>query len=143
MKYRNTFLRLAEKLFEEGKKEKALEVLNKSLEELPVSQIGSDSYLLYYIPLLYELKANEKANDLIEILARESYQNIRYVLSLKPSKRGFTTPDINKELQITQLLIQLSYGAEEKELAERIKNETEALLGQTVFQFPKENKTEK
>ena len=42
MKYRNTFLRLAQKLYDEGKQAEAVAVLDKSLEEIPLYQVPAD-----------------------------------------------------------------------------------------------------
>lgn len=84
MKYRNTFLRLAEQLNQEGKNEKAIAVLDKVMEELPLSQVPADNSLLRYIPMYYTLGETEKANHLVNELATNNYQMLKYIHSLRP-----------------------------------------------------------
>ena len=64
MKYRTTFLRLAEQLYMEGENEKAIAVLNKSLTELPINKVPMSNELLNYIAMYYELGDYEKGNEL-------------------------------------------------------------------------------
>lgn len=137
MKYRNTFLRLAEELLYEGDTIRAEKVLDKSLEELPVTKLGVDDYLLYYIPLYYKLNKHNKANKLVKFIGEDSFQNIRYILSRGESSKNIMGSNINKELQLVQLLIQISYSSKEYEVANELKNKVESLVGQEIFSMPK------
>ncbi len=106
MKYRNTFLRLAEQLMQEAatetrvigdtiineitdssKIQEAVRVLDKSLEEIPLYQVPADFFLLNYISIYYAAGEQEKGNDLAWALALDNAQTLRYIGSLSPNRR--------------------------------------------------------
>ncbi|MEG1738101.1 MAG: DUF2723 domain-containing protein [Odoribacter sp.] len=130
MKYRSTFLRLAEKLHEAGEKEKAVAILDKSLEELPLFQVPIDNNLLNYIPLYYALGEKEKANALVNELTITNYQTLKYIQSLSPQFAN--NPNLQQEqdisLRIIQMLIDMTSRAGEKQVALDIKNKVEILF---------------
>ena len=135
MKYRNTFLRLAEKLQKEGKTEKAIAVLDKSLEELPINQVPVDNNLLNYIPLYYALGVPEKANHLLEELATNNYQMLKYVTSLSPNFAN--TPVIRREanisMQVLEMLINVAMQAGQQDLALNIKEKVESIFNPRLY----------
>lgn len=135
MKYRSTFLRLAEQLQLEGKKEEALAVLNKSLEELPISQIGADNTLLYYIPLYYALGETEKGNHLLNELVTNNYQMLKYIHSLSPkfANTGAIQQEENNSYYVLQALMDMAYRSGQKELALDIKNKVEGILNPALL----------
>lgn len=135
MKYRNTFLRLAEQLHTEGKSEKAIAVLDKCLEELPITQVPADNTLLNYIPLYYTLGATEKANHLLLELAENNYQMLRYTNSLSP--KFANTPGIQQEenisMRVIQMLFEIAMGSGQKELAHEIKSRVESIYNPALL----------
>ncbi len=76
MKYRNTFLRLAQKLYDEGKQAEAVAVLDKSLEEIPLYQVPADNSMLFYIPMYYELGETEKGEPLAQRTGNEQLSDV-------------------------------------------------------------------
>lgn len=135
MKYRNTFLRLAEQLYVEGKKEQAIAALDKSLEEIPLYQVPADNNLLNYIPLYYQLGETEKANRLVNELVESNYQMLKYIHSL--SDRFAQTPGIQQEesisIRVIQMLIDMTSRANQKELALEIKNKVESIYNPALL----------
>lgn len=129
MQYRNTFSRLAAQLAEEGKKEKAIAVLDKSLEEIPLFQVPIDLNFLEYIPLYYELGETEKANHLLQELADNNYQMLRYVHSLSPkfANTSGIRQEENLSLYVIQGLLEIAQKAGQKEMALDIKNKIESI----------------
>lgn len=135
MKYRNTFLRLAEQLHAEGKPEKAIAVLDKCMEELPITQIPVDNTLLNYIPLYYTLGATEKANHLLLELAENNYQMLRYTNSLSPkfANTAGIQQEENISMRVIQMLFEIAMGAGQKELAHKIKNKVESIYNPALL----------
>lgn len=135
MKYRNTFLRLAAKLYEEGKEDRAIAVLDKSLEELPLSQIAVDNSMLNYIPLYYALGSVDKANHLLNRLATDNCQMLRYINSLSP--KFANTPFIRQEermsFNVIQMLLDYAMQGGQKELALEIKDRVESIYNPTLI----------
>lgn len=135
MKYRTTFLRLAEKLQQEGKNEKAAAVLDKSLEELPLNQIPPDNSLINYIPLYYNLGETEKANALLKELATINYQTLRYVNSLSPedARSGDIPQDERISLSVLQVLVNFANRAGQTDLARELADRVESLYNPTAI----------
>lgn len=135
MKYRNTFLRLAEQLHAEGKSEKAIAVLDKCMEELPITQVPVDNTLLNYIPLYYTLGATEKANHLLLELAENNYQMLRYTNSLSPkfANTAGIQQEENISMRVIQMLFEIAMGAGQKELAHKIKNKVESIYNPALL----------
>ena len=124
MKYRNTFLRLAQKLYDEGKQAEAVAVLDKSLEEIPLYQVPADNSMLFYIPMYYELGETEKANHLLNELATNNYQMLKYANSLEP--KFANTPSIQQEerlsIEVIKQLLAFATQAGQKELAQELQD---------------------
>ena len=76
--YRNNMERLARVLISEGQLEKAKELLDISLEKMPVNKFGHYSMLISYIDLYYLLNENEKAQTLISELNTVFQENLTY-----------------------------------------------------------------
>lgn len=135
MKYRNTFLRLASQLYAEGKEDQAIAVLDKSLEELPLSQIAVDNSMLDYIPLYYALGATDKANHLLDQLATDNYQMLKYIHSLSP--KFANTPFIRQEermsFNVIQMLLDYAMQGGQRDLAMEIKNKVESIYNPTLI----------
>lgn len=129
MKYRGTFLRLAEQLHQEGKNEKAIAVLDKSLEEIPLYQVPVDNILLNYIPLYYSLEQPEKANHLLNELVSDNYQMLSYINSLAPNfaNTAGIQQEENISVRVIQMLIDMAARAGQKDLAMEIKGKVESI----------------
>lgn len=138
MKYRNTFLRLATQLHEEGKDEKAVAVLDKSLEELPLSQIPVDNNLINYIPLYYALGETDKGNHLLRELSTNNYQMLKYINSLSPkfANTASMQQEENMSLRVIQMLLDIASRAGQKDLALEIKNQVESIFNPGLIQAP-------
>ncbi len=136
MKYRNTFLRLAEQLNQEGKNEKAIAVLDKVMEELPLSQVPADNSLLRYIPMYYTLGETEKANHLVNELATNNYQMLKYIHSLSPSFANTASirQEENMSIGVIQMLLDVTTKAGQRDLAMEIKNKVESIFNPTLVQ---------
>lgn len=130
IQYRNTFQRLAAQLHSEGQDEKAIAVLDKSLEELPLSQVPIDIVFLDYITLYYELGETEKANHLLEKLAEDNIQMLKYVNSLSPKFAGMQSIQREEYLSLhtLQKLLEAASKAGQKDLVANIRNQVESIL---------------
>jgi hypothetical protein len=76
--YRNNMERLAGALLDEGKMEKAEEILDISIEKMPVTKFGHYSMLISYVDLYYELDKKDKARKLIDELKVVMQEKLTY-----------------------------------------------------------------
>ncbi len=83
MNMRNNFARLAEQLLQEGKKDSAVKVLNKSLEEMPEVTVPFNIFLLRYPDLYYRAGDIAKGDELIKRLTEIYASDLNVMLQMK------------------------------------------------------------
>jgi tetratricopeptide (TPR) repeat protein len=89
---------LATALAEEGKKDKAIKVLDKCLEVTPFENCPIDGTLYSVVFAYYQAGANDKANALSKTLFDNYENNIKYIYSLKRDQ----IPNYGSELKQAQ-----------------------------------------
>ena len=75
---RIAFLRLADQLLREGKRDKAREVVNRCLQVLPDKSIPYDQVSVSFIALLNEVGERQKAIDIAQKVMTRNDQNLAY-----------------------------------------------------------------
>lgn len=88
---RQAFARLANQLVQQGDSARAIEVLDRGLEMLPVEQIGYTFSNVYpFIETFYKAGEYERGNVILEDFAQRCKENINYFLRFprQGSKRG-------------------------------------------------------
>ncbi|MFK7900292.1 MAG: DUF2723 domain-containing protein [Cyclobacteriaceae bacterium] len=76
---RSQYYRLATALFQEGQKEKAIEVIDKCFELMPDNSIPYDIYSAQFIPLLYQMGEKERASELVSIMGERSKEALAFI----------------------------------------------------------------
>lgn len=125
MSLRITFSRLAEKLIEENKNEKALAVVNRAFEVMPEENVPYDVFVMYLAENYYALGEFEKGNELVGRLADIYEGELLYYLSLEPKFAQTVTSDQQQAVAILNRLVVITnqlYPQEEfgKELRKRL-----------------------
>ncbi|MDF1674855.1 MAG: DUF2723 domain-containing protein [Vicingaceae bacterium] len=87
MNFRNNFARLAGNYIRQGKKEKALEVLDKCLEVIPHKNVPYNQFMVSIAEHYYRLGAYDKANEIVKILLDIYEDDLNYYISLKGKYR--------------------------------------------------------
>lgn len=93
MNFRNNFARLAGDFIRQGKKEKALEVLDKCLEVIPHKNVPYNQFMVSIAEHYYRLEAYDKANEIVKILLDIYEDDLNYYMSLKGKHRKFVERD--------------------------------------------------
>ena len=123
---RYMFARLAEALNSEGKKEKATEVIDRMFELFPDSKIPLSFDSFPAVEQYYRAGANEKGNEIVRILAENSFARLEYFLSLPENFARAVQGDQSREMAFLQNLLILTkrYNQPElnKEIDDRVKN---------------------
>ena len=124
MNYRATFNTLIRNLIDNGEYEKALEVINKSLELIPDKSIMYDHFSVQLVEFLLKLdqigdiKTEELANEIAEITSKRADEILNYYFDNK----------INNKYEIQRNLVSLNTLARaynnhpNKELSEKYRN---------------------
>ncbi len=76
--FRNNLYNLAKAFFAEGKKDKAVEMLELSLEKFPTSKFGNSPILVEYANLFYKMGEKERGRSLSEELITLYQERLEY-----------------------------------------------------------------
>ena len=102
------FADLALALIKEGKRENAIQVLDKCIEVFPEENVPYDGSIYNIAALYFELGENEKANQVSIKMIERSITNVDWMLRLNPSQRMAVKNYLERELSIMQGIISIS-----------------------------------
>ncbi|MDM8159257.1 DUF2723 domain-containing protein [Labilibaculum sp. K2S] len=128
MSFRANYSRLASALNDEGKKEKAIDVLDRCMEELPTNKIPVDNTLIGFIQEYYRANAVDKANALLLEVAQQSYDKMNYFLSLDAQHANAFRSEQEREVRVVQMLLGLADMGEQTKLREDLQLKFELLF---------------
>ncbi len=128
MSLRANHVRLAARLNDENKPQKALEVLDRCMEELPISQLPIEYSLIGFVQEYYRAGAVDKANELLLSIAENSFEKIEYFLSLKPKFFKDIKNEQEREVRIVQMLFGIADAGGQKDIKDKIQRDFENLL---------------
>lgn len=149
MNVRNSFVRLADGLLEEGKRDSAIAVLDRCNELVPNEKVTYNYFNLlmaesYYraarngmtnigsISLSVEvdlyLPAVEKANEVVNIMAKNCEEELKYYFTLEPKFRATIQEDLQRSFYIMRELSNISGNYGEKALSQSIAKRLNDLL---------------
>jgi hypothetical protein len=121
--YRSNLARLAEALINEGKHEKAEEVLDLAMEKMPVKYFEFYSLLEPYILGYFELDKPEKARAVFQDVSKKYQENLLYFSGMKLKQQYSLAEEIISNMERYRALIDILivYDTEEFAKAEATK----------------------
>ncbi len=128
MNLKNNFARLANALIQEGKKDSAIVVLDYVIELMPNSRVPYNYYNLLIAEAYYQAEADEKANEIINIVANKTGEEINYYLSLGRRFQNDASKDRERSLAMAQEILRLCSMYEQKELFSEINSKFEGII---------------
>jgi tetratricopeptide (TPR) repeat protein len=102
------FGKLAAALVNEGKKDKAIRVLDKAMEVLPPENVPMDYSALAFGDLYYKTGENEKAEKVYDSIAENAFHNLNWYFRLKPYQFESVRREVETNLAILQEILQSS-----------------------------------
>ena len=122
MNFRNNFYRLANTLYNDGDKERALAVLNRGMEVMPEHNVPLNYFSMPFAELYLKLGEKEKARHIYTALIDLYADDLRYYSELTDFHASSISNDIEQRFQIMrQMMFQLGSN-KEQELMEELKN---------------------
>ena len=97
--YRSNLARLAENLINEGKKEKAEDVLDLAMEKMPVKYFEYYSLLEPFVLGYYEVDKPEKARKLYEKVSEKYQENLLYYSGMKVKRQYAIADEIISDME--------------------------------------------
>ncbi len=125
---RYMFARLAEALVNEGKKEKATEVVDRMFELFPDNKIPLSYDSFPAVEQYYRAGANEKGNEIIRTMADNSFGRLLYFLSLPENFAHAVQDEQNREMSFLQNMIILTRRYKQTEVNKEIDDRLKALI---------------
>ncbi len=121
--YRNNMERLARTLIAENKLEKAEEILDISLEKMPVNKFGHYSMLISYLDLYYSVNKNEKARKLASELKTVLQENLTYYSQFDEHEIEGVFNEIERSLLMYDQIVKTAIRFDNEAYATSIKDE--------------------
>jgi len=121
--YRNNMERLARTLIEENQLEKAEEILDISIEKMPVHKFGHYSMLISYLDLYYRLDKNEKARKLASELKTVLQENLIYYSQYDEYEIESVFTEVERSLLMYDQIVKTAIRFDDETYATSIKDE--------------------
>jgi len=121
--YRNNMERLARALIDENKLDKAEEILDISLEKMPVHKFGHYSMLISYIDLYYNLENKAKARKLTSELKTVLQENLTYYSQFSESEIENVFNEVERSLLMYDQIVKTATRFDDETYATSIKDE--------------------
>ncbi|MFD2517663.1 protein O-mannosyl-transferase family [Salinimicrobium flavum] len=115
--YRSNLARLVEVLIQEGKLEKAEDVLDLAMEKMPVDLFEYYTLLEPFISGYYEVGEKQKARDLWEDVAEKYQENLTYYSTLDLDRQYNRGSEIVTDIERYRSLVDLLIINDDQELA--------------------------
>jgi len=126
VKARMNFARLAKALAEEGKNEKAVAVLDRCMEDLPLSKIPYDPYVADLIDAYFAAGSTEKAVNMTMAFREYYFERLDYFLKQKPYIVNSAEYEIQTAIQYTSRVAGSCEKYGKPELAKEINDKLES-----------------
>lgn len=120
LSFRSNLARLSEQLIREGKIEKARNIIELAMEQLPFESYGFYAFLEPYLDGYFKVGETEKAKELFEKLKKVYQERLDYRSGLKEAEKVDQMEDVYADLQAYRRVVdilfenqQLDWGTEE------------------------------
>lgn len=101
---KQSYMRLAQALLNEGKADSAIIALDKSLEFFPHKKVPFDYFMLPWIDIYFEAGANDKAFGVMESLAERYLDDLKYYTGLKGKYLQYYDTNMQEAMAVLQRL---------------------------------------
>jgi hypothetical protein len=147
MNVRNSFVRLADGLVLEGKKDSAAKVLDRCNELIPNSRVPYNYFNMMMVETYYKAGKRVvmnsdstttiqnqnpsyigKANEIIQIMAKNSEEDLLYYFNLKPQFRATIQDDLQRSFYIMKSLTEIASHYGENQIGNEVSGRLNKLL---------------
>nr|WP_320118019.1 DUF2723 domain-containing protein [uncultured Marinifilum sp.] len=125
---RNNFLRLASSLLDQGKRDSAVFVLDKSRNLISDDVVKMDYIGVLMAKAYYRANENAKAKGLIEIISTRLIDELDYYSTISPKSISEFPNQQNRNLYLMQELYDITAEYDREELSKKIEIEFKRLL---------------
>ncbi len=120
---RNSLGRLADEFIKEGNPEKAEEILDLSMEKMPIEKYGYYRLVIGYIDSYYRINKPEKARKIIEFLVNNFQEKIVYYSGVSSYQLSANFNDLEGTLDLYKYIIATAQEFDEETYTEQLKKD--------------------
>lgn len=113
-------MRTAKAMVRKGENEKAIELMDKCLEEFPDEKITYDMYMIPFIEVYYDAGAVDKANAVSRRVFDIYNQNLEYYYRLDEKLAKYYESEYNQALGVIQQLSMMARSNKQNEYYQEI-----------------------
>jgi len=136
-------MRLSDAFAKEGDILKAIEVLDLSLEKLPIEKFDHYSLSLGYPEMYYNLGENEKAKQTVETLTRLITEKLTWLSTFSKNNSDLVFDEIDTSLYMFKNLIdQVEQGSTDKDFVSKIQTDFMDAVKLFEYLMPDEETTD-
>lgn len=121
--FRNSLSRLADEFIKEGKLDKAEEVLDISIENMPIERYGYYRLVIGHIESYYLVNKPEKARKVVEFLVHNFQENISYYSGLNSYDFSQNFAELEGSLDLYRYIIATCVEFDTEEYSEKLKED--------------------
>ena len=121
--FRNSLGRLADQLIDEGKFDKAEEILDISMEKMPIENYGYYRLVIGHIDSYYKINKPEKARKIVEFLTNNFQEKIVYYSGVSSYELTQNFSDLEGTLDLYRYIIATSAEFDKEEYTEELKKD--------------------
>ena len=114
--FRSNMARLAEKLIDENKKEKAKNIIDLAMEKMPLDYFGYYSLLVPFVDIYYSLETFSSARNLFRKVSFKYRDQLEYFASLTPREQFMMGEEIITEIERYRTLVEVILIHRDREL---------------------------
>ena len=104
--YRTNLARLMEQLINEGKPEKAKNIIDLAMKNMPIDQFGFYTFVEPFAGGYYEVGQKEKAREILTKLSKKYQENLTFFKNFSPTDQNDMYVDIVTNIERYRSLIQ-------------------------------------
>ncbi|MHC1708695.1 MAG: DUF2723 domain-containing protein [Bacteroidales bacterium] len=117
---KNNFLRVAQRLVSENKKDQAIKLLDRCQEVFPNEKIHYDYYMLPYVEVYFNAGGISQGTKLLEQLSQILQEDITYYNSLKPKFATYYEKEKQTNISVLRRLSQIATTNKQDAAAKKI-----------------------
>lgn len=122
MNLRNNFSRLADALVEEGKQDKAAEVLDYCMKVMPKINVPYNYFLIPVAEAYYKAGKPEKANEIVKELSKIYSNDMEFYLALKGNLANNIDDEKQRAMSVLNRLVMITSFYKQPELNKQLQD---------------------
>lgn len=133
MNIRNNMSRLANALIDEGKTEKAIDILNMALTKLPIKKVPHNYFSIFLAEGYYKAAQPEKGDKILTDFAAQCIEEINFFSSLPPSKQANTNNELQRSMAVYYEIAKYASLYKREELTKQLETNYQSSMSGMKF----------